>query len=36
MKRFEGLEGKYKYAVNKHNKQVDFRLYDATNRSVFN
>jgi hypothetical protein len=36
MKRFEGLETKYKYAVTRHNKQVDFRLFDNLNRSVFN
>lgn len=36
MKRFEGLEAKYKYAVGRHNKQVDFRLFDSLNRSVFN
>jgi len=36
MKKFEGLETKYKYAVNRHNKQVDFRLFDSLNRSVFN
>lgn len=36
MKRFEGLEKKYNYAVNTHNKQVDYRLFDAKQRSVFN
>jgi hypothetical protein len=36
MKRFEGLEKKYNYAVTRHNKQVDFRLFDSLNRSVFN
>lgn len=36
MRKFEGLEQKYKYAVTRHNQQVDYRLFDSLTRSTFN
>ncbi len=36
MKRFEGLEKKYKYAINVHNGYVDYRQYDPTIRGLWN
>ena len=36
MKRFEGLEAKYKYAVNRHDSQVTYRQYDPKTRALWN
>lgn len=36
MKRFEGLEKKYKYAIGRHDSQVTYRQYDPTIRSLWN
>lgn len=36
MKRFEGLEAKYKYAVHRHDSQVIYRQYDPKTRALWN
>ena len=36
MKRFEGLEAKYKYAVSRHDGQVTYRQYDPKIRALWN
>ena len=36
MKKFEGLEKKFKYAANRHDLQVQYRQYDPTIRGLWN
>ena len=36
MKKFEGLEKKYKYAISLHNGQVIYRQYDPKIRALWN
>lgn len=36
MKRFEGLENKYKYAVGRHDGQVIYRQFDPKIRAMWN
>ena len=36
MKKFEGLEIKYNYAVGRHDEQIRYRQYDPKTRSLWN